>query len=157
MSFFRDLAQRIGKTKGFAAVGIRAAPPIDRFVSTLTGGKKTLAGTVLPTFILVHRGRKSGREIRTPLSYIRASDGFALAGTNFGQKHHPHWSANLIANPNAAVIIGGEHVPVTARLAGDEEKARLWKQFVEMWPAYDTYVDRSGRNIRVFVLERRPS
>jgi deazaflavin-dependent oxidoreductase (nitroreductase family) len=124
-------------------------------ISRVTRGRRTFAGTVLPTLVLVHTGRKSGREIRTPLSFIRIDRGFGLAATNWGQSRHPAWSANLIANPEASVEVGGELIGVRARRASAEEKARLWPRFVEMWPAYDTYVTRSGRDIRVFVLERR--
>ena len=46
-------------------------------------------------------------------------------------------------------------MPVRARKVSDDEKNQLWPKFVAMWPAYNTYVKRSGRDIRVFVLERR--
>ena len=34
----------------------------------------------------------------------------------------------------------------------DAEKAEVWPRLVALWPAYDTYVEVSGRNIRVFRL-----
>lgn len=114
-----------------------------------------VADSVLPTLILVHRGRKSGREHRTPLSYIRIGDAFGLAGSNFGQPHHPAWSANLIAHPDAAVELDRKHIRVRARCVSDEEKEALWPRFVAIWPAYNTYRARTDRNIRVFVLEPR--
>ena len=58
-------------------------------------------------------------------------------------------------NPDARVVVEGRTTDVRARRVGAEEKAELWKKLVEMWPAYDTYEARSGRDIRVFVLERR--
>ena len=33
-----------------------------------------------------------------------------------------------------------------------EEKARVWPLVVSVWPAYDTYVSRTDRDIRVFLL-----
>ena len=155
MGLYQDTIKRLGHTRGFAAVFKRTLPHVDRIISRLTSGKHTFGETVVPTFVLVHKGRKSGRTFRTPLSYITVGDGFALAATNWGQPHHPAWSENLLINAEAHVVVGGETIDVRARRAGAEEKAELWKRFVEMWPAYDTYVTRSGRDIRVFVLERQ--
>ena len=155
MGAYQSVLKRLGHTRGFRFVFKRTLPKIDRVVSRMTGGKRTFAQTLVPTFVLVHTGRKTGREFRSPLSYVEVGDGFALAATNWGQDKHPLWSGNLIANPEAEVVVGGETIPVRARHVSEDEKAELWPQFVDMWPAYNTYVKRSGRNIRVFVLERR--
>ena len=34
-----------------------------------------------------------------------------------------------------------------------EERERVWPLLLRVWPAYDTYAGRAGRDIRVFVLE----
>jgi deazaflavin-dependent oxidoreductase (nitroreductase family) len=156
MGAYQSAMKRLGHTRAFRAVLKRTLPTIDRTVNRLSGGKFTLGSTVAPTFILVHTGRKSGREYRTPVAYVRLENGYALAGSNWGQAKHPAWSGNLIANPDARVIVGGEEVSVHARLALGVERAAIWERFVAMWPAYNTYDRRSGdRNIRVFVLERQ--
>lgn len=149
------MARRLGHTQRFARVAKHIAPPIDRFVYKLTRGKRVFVSGIIPTFIVVHIGARSGRRYRTPLTYIRVGDAFALAGTNFGQAHHPGWSANLLANPDAEVEVGGQTISVRARRADDRENAELWTRFVEVWPAYNTYRERSGRDIRIFVLEPR--
>jgi deazaflavin-dependent oxidoreductase (nitroreductase family) len=155
VGLYERTIKRLGHTRGFASVMKRIAPPIDRTFYRLTRGKRVFADSVIPTFILVHTGARSEHRYRTPLTYIRVGDGFALAATNFGQAHHPGWSKNLMANPDATVEIGGREIPVRARRVDEREKAELWPHFVEIWPAYDTYLKRSGRNIRVFVLEPR--
>lgn len=148
--------QRVGRTKSWAAVMKHVAPPVDRVLHRVSGGRFNMAGIAIPTFMLIHRGAKSGKTYRTPLSYITAGDAFVLAGSNFGQAHHPAWTANLLAHPEVFVEVKGERIPVRARRASETEKAELWPRFVEMWPAYGEYEIRSGdRNIRLFVLERR--
>lgn len=155
MGLYQRAVKRFGHTKLFAAVFKRVMPPADLLVHRLTGGRRVFADSVLPTLVLVHRGRRSGRQIRTPLSYIRIGESFGLDGSNFGQPNHPAWSGNLLANPDASVEVGGESIPVRARRVSDEEKEALWPRFVEMWPAYNTYRTRTDRNIRVFLLEPR--
>jgi deazaflavin-dependent oxidoreductase (nitroreductase family) len=132
MGVYQRVMKRLGHTLGFAIVMKRLLPRIDRVVSKVTGGRKTFGSTVLPTFVLVHTGAKSGKEYHTPLSYVRSGDGFALAASNWGQDHHPGWSHNLTAHPDVAVIVDGETVPVRARRAPAEEKATLWPRFTEM-------------------------
>jgi deazaflavin-dependent oxidoreductase (nitroreductase family) len=153
MGFYADTVKRLGHKPWFASIFKRIAPPIDRLVHKLTGGRRVFTDGVLPTLILVHQGRRSRLEYRTPISYIQVGGGFALAATNWGQSHHPAWSTNLLANPDATVEVNGARIRVRARRVDEREKSELWPRFVDIWPAYDTYVKRSGRNIRVFVLE----
>ena len=156
MGAYQRVMQRFGHTTAFATVMKRILPHIDRAVSKATGGKHTFGETVLPTFVLVHKGAKSGKEYRTPLSFLTLENGFALAASNWGQDHHPGWSFNLDAHPDVSVVVDGETVPVRARRATPDERSALWSRFVEMWPAYDTYETRAAkRAIKVFVLERR--
>jgi deazaflavin-dependent oxidoreductase (nitroreductase family) len=147
--------RRLGHTKAFRAAFKGTLPHVDRALSRVSGGRWTLGDTVAPTLILVHTGRTSGKTYRTPLAYVRYRDGFALAGSNWGQTKHPAWSGNLIANGDVSVKLRGEETRVRARLATPEERSELWPLFVEMWPAYKTYIKRAGdREIRLFVLER---
>ena len=78
-----------------------------------------------------------------------------MVGSNFGRPEHPAWTGNLIANPDAEVSFGGRVTPVRAELLDDAAKEAIWPRLTTVWPTYDRYVDRSGRNLRVFLL--RPS
>ena len=155
MSAIQRGIRRFGHTKTFALVMKHVAHRLDNFVSRVTGGKRTLAGTALPTLILVPRGARSGKTYHTPRASIDVGDGFGLVGSNYGQQHHPAWSGNLLANADAEVVVDGQTIPVRARRVSGDEKAALWPRFTAIWPAYDTYVERSGRDLRVFVLEKR--
>lgn len=78
-----------------------------------------------------------------------------VVGSNFGGEHHPAWSYNLIAHPDATTTMEGRNTPVTAELLDDEDKARVWPQLVEEWPPYARYAERTERDLRVFRLDRR--
>ena len=149
-----ETIQRLGHKKWFAAIGRRVAPRVDRFLLKVTGGRGvTIGRKALPTLFLTTVGRKSGQERVTPLLYLRDGDRFIVAGSNWGQPHHPAWALNLKAHPRARIQIGRKRTDVVARVAEGEERERLWPFLEEKWPAYRTYKERSGRDIMVFVLE----
>lgn len=76
-----------------------------------------------------------------------------IVGSNFGRAGHPAWSENLLADENAAVQIRGRHRQVRARLAGEEEKLRLWPRLLALYPTWDAYTARTDRRFRIFILE----
>jgi deazaflavin-dependent oxidoreductase (nitroreductase family) len=87
------------------------------------------------------------------LVFLRQGRSLLLAGSNFGQSHHPAWSANLLAHPDAEVRIGGERFAVRARLLEGAERQAAWELFRAAGP-YRVYETRTDRTIRVFALDR---
>jgi deazaflavin-dependent oxidoreductase (nitroreductase family) len=77
-----------------------------------------------------------------------------VIASNWGQAHHPGWSANLLAHPDATVTLRGRTVAVRARLVAGPERERLRGRLLEIWPAYATYEQRAAeRQLRTFRLE----
>ncbi len=152
----RRILGSIAATRTGARIYRAVLPGLDRATKRLTSGKHTFTEFVLPTLVLVSTGRRSGLERRQPLIHQPTDNGWAVVGSNWGQEHHPAWTHNLLADPEAAVEIDGDVVPVTARLTEGDERERLYGRFEELSPNYREYRDWSGgREIRVFVLERR--
>jgi deazaflavin-dependent oxidoreductase (nitroreductase family) len=149
--------QRLGHSDLVGRVAPRALPPVDRFLSRVSGGRWHVLGNALPTLMMTCTGRRSGQPREQPLAYVDASTGWAVVGTNFGQDHHPAWTHNLLADPDATVQVDGATHAVRARLLeeGSPDRRVLWERFVAMWPAYDTYLRRTERRPRLFVLERQ--
>ena len=149
----RRLVRRAGHTRTLS----RLAPllvPADRLVGRLTRGRVVALGLV-PSLVLTTTGRRSGLPRSNPLLYVPDGDGYVLVGSNWGQTAHPAWALNLVAQPRAIVTLKGETFPVRATLVTGAERERLWALAVREWPAYDTYVRRSGgRAIKVFRLTR---
>lgn len=153
MGWYTNVIRSLGHTRWFAAVG-RTAVPLDRWLQRKTGGRVTILGrSALPTLLLTTQGRKSGLPRTVPLLYAPDGDSFVVTASNWGQEKHPAWSGNLLASDEAIVSLpGGREIPVRAALAEGGERDRVWPLVTKVWPAYDTYVVRSGRAIRVFVL-----
>ena len=156
MGWYTNVIRSLGHRPWFAAAG-RTLVPVDRWLQRRTGGRVTILGrSALPTLLLTTQGRKSGLPRTVPLIYAADGDSFIVTASNWGQEHHPAWSGNLLAASAASVMLpGGNEIPVLAALAEGAERDRVWPLVTKVWPAYDTYVERSGRDLRVFVLTPR--
>jgi deazaflavin-dependent oxidoreductase (nitroreductase family) len=132
----------------------RRLVPFDRWLERRTGGRLSIAWP-LPVLQLTTIGRRTGTASTTPLLYARVGADWIVTASNWGQPHHPDWSANLIANPDATIEIGAEHIDVHATLATGADRERLWAAVTAVWPAYETYAQRAGREIRLFRLTAR--
>jgi deazaflavin-dependent oxidoreductase (nitroreductase family) len=106
----------------------------------------------VPTLLLTTTGRKSGQPRTTPLIHARDGGDDLVVASMGGAPQHPQWYLNLVANASAQIQDRSDHIDVTARTAGENEKARLWKIVAEQWPNYDVYQSRTDRVIPVVVL-----
>jgi deazaflavin-dependent oxidoreductase (nitroreductase family) len=109
----------------------------------------------VPTMLLEHRGRKSGKVFVTPLLYMRDGDDVVIVASQGGRPEHPQWYRNLVANPDAFVEIGAERRPVRAVVADAEQRARLWPKLVDVYADFDTYQSWTEREIPVILLQPR--
>lgn len=125
---------------------------MDRAVSRLTRGRVMMAQWIVPSIVLTTTGAKSGQLRRTPLATIPLDEDLYVVASNFGGENHPAWSYNVIANPEVTVTLHGEDRPMTATLLDPDQKRQVWPRLVEVWPPYDRYLERSGRELRVFRL-----
>ncbi|MGB8651841.1 MAG: nitroreductase family deazaflavin-dependent oxidoreductase [Mycobacteriales bacterium] len=145
--------QRVAGLPFFAGVAGRVMPPVDRGLSRLTGGRLAVSQLLVPTLVITTTGAKSGLPRTTPLATLPDGDAFYVVGSNFGGGAHPGWSANLLKTPEATVTYRGRTTAVRAHLLDEQEKAAVWPRLLKIWPTYDRYVERSGRNLRVFRLD----
>ncbi|WP_280272779.1 nitroreductase/quinone reductase family protein [Nocardia wallacei] len=135
---------------------VRKLTPLDRKVLERTAGRYTVLGPIgAPIILLTTTGRKSGQPRTAPLLYVHDGDTLYVIGSNFGQPHHPAWTANLLADPTATVTIAGERIPVHADPIEDPaRKEEIFTRFVQTTRAYATYRTRTTRNLRIFALTR---
>lgn len=105
--------------------------------------------------VLTTTGRKSGEPRKFPLIFGRDGDDYLIVASKGGAPEHPGWYRNLVANPEAVIQVKADVIPVTARTATAQEKARVWPVMVEEWPAYDEYQAKTERDIPVVILTPR--
>ena len=107
-----------------------------------------------PTLILTTQGRRSGEERLNALIYGMHGDDPVVVASRGGSPQHPGWYLNLRENPDVRVQIRGERFRARARVATPEERPELWEQMTGLWPDYDTYQEKTDREIPVVILER---
>jgi deazaflavin-dependent oxidoreductase (nitroreductase family) len=108
-----------------------------------------------PMLLLDHVGARSGIKRTSPLVYGRDGENLVLIASKGGYPKHPAWFHNLLANPDTRVQVGSQVRNVNARVAEGEERERLWKLMVGVYPGYEGYRRRTERQIPVVVLEPR--
>ena len=103
-----------------------------------------------------HTGARSGVRRTSPLMYHADGDHIAVAASKAGQPSHPAWFHNLRANPDTTIQIGSVVRAVRARVATDEERDRLWPEFVAFYPGYDFFQRHAKRRtIPIVILDPR--
>jgi deazaflavin-dependent oxidoreductase (nitroreductase family) len=147
----------LGRQDWFNWLGPRLFTPVDAWLYSRTHGTIVSAGPpVLPLLMLTTLGRLSGRARAVPLLYMRHGDDVLVVGSNWARTHHPGWSENLLANPTCVVKIGRSTNHACARLVPADEAEALWPRLEAFCPVWRVYRERSGRELRLFALRRRP-
>ncbi|GAB3804928.1 nitroreductase/quinone reductase family protein [Humibacter antri] len=141
------------RTGFFRAVGPAVMPPLERGMAFITHGRLQLSGLLVPSLVLRTTGAKSGLQRETTLMYCPEPGGRMLVtGSNFARDTHPAWTANLLAHPDATVVVHGRPIAVRAQLIADDEREDVWAYIQHQWPGYRGYERASGRVLRVFRL-----
>ena len=104
--------------------------------------------------LLHHRGAKTGTARVSPLAYAPVDGGYAIFASKGGAPTNPAWFHNVVANPDTTVEVGTETVPVRARVAGPDERERIWTAQKSRAPQFAEYEQKTTRQIPVVILER---
>ena len=108
---------------------------------------------LLPTLLLTTRGRKSGEARALPLIYGELGASYVVIASKGGMPDHPLWFRNLEADASCELQAGAKKLSARARVAEGEERERIWKQMVEVYPPYVDYQKNTERTIPVVVLD----
>jgi deazaflavin-dependent oxidoreductase (nitroreductase family) len=149
----RSVIAPLSRTRLFRAVAPAALPPIESFLRRASGGRLQLSGLLVPSLVLHSTGAKSGRPRESALMYTPDGRGRAIvAGTSFARDKHPDWTYNLLAHPEADIVVRGRRMQVRATLIGPEGREEAWRRIEKQWPGYRGYERDSGRTVRLFLL-----
>jgi deazaflavin-dependent oxidoreductase (nitroreductase family) len=144
-----------GFSSSLGATGLRWVGKLNVPLYRLSGGR--IGGRVnrAPVLLLTTTGRRSGQQRTAPVVYLQDGENVVVIDTNAGNAKVPAWSLNLKAKPEGEVEVGRHRYPVRARVAGGEERERLWRDHNEQYAGFDDYQEKLERAISVIVLEPR--
>jgi len=138
--------------------------PSDRFLKMMnavhraalkvSGGRLGWTASNMPVVELTTTGRKTGRRHAVMLtSPIRDGDALVVVASRGGDDRSPAWYLNLVANPEVDVAVQGKPpVPMLARVATDDQRARLWPLVTVDHRNYADYQKRTEREIPLVLL-----
>jgi deazaflavin-dependent oxidoreductase (nitroreductase family) len=106
-----------------------------------------------PLLLLHTTGAKSGQERVNPVMYRTDGNALVVFASKAGADTNPDWFHNLRANPLVRVEVGTDTRDVVARVADQDERARLWAAQKNDWPGFADYEKRTDRQIPVVILE----
>ncbi len=149
----RAIVAPLTRTRAFRWSAPRVMPPIEQAIAALTGRSVQLSSLLVPSLILTTVGAKSGLPRDSVLMYTADGDGRAIiAGTSFAREHHPAWTYNLLAHPEAEIAVRGRRYVVRASLIDTDAREQAWRLIESQWPGYRAYERKSGRTVRLFRL-----
>jgi deazaflavin-dependent oxidoreductase (nitroreductase family) len=119
------------------------------------GGEVSGPFSGAPMILVTHTGAKTGKTYTTPLVYTRDADNYVIVASKGGAPENPQWFGNLVANPDTTIEVGTMTIPVRARVAEGDERARLYRAHADLMPNFDEYAKATTRQIPVVVLEPR--
>ena len=91
-----------------------------RYLNPLLG---RIAPNLPPAAVVVHVGRRSGREYRTPVLALRTGNSFAIP-LPYGNR--VDWVRNVLAAGGAGLVRGGKSLRLEApRIVGEGERNRI--------------------------------
>ena len=85
----------------------------------------------MPTLLLEHKGRKSGKVFASPLVYINDGDDVIIVASMGGRDENPQWYYNLVADPDVHIEMGRDRRAVHAVVASPRRRngcGRSWSR-----------------------------
>jgi len=140
------------------AVGNRVLENGHRSLLKLTGGRLPRTTFGMKPVELYTTGRKSGKLYSTMLcTPVHDERRVVLVASKGGYQDHPDWYKNLVVNPDVELIIDNRTLPMHARTASSEERAKLWPAVVAVSKRYSDYQRNTGREIPLVICEPSPA
>ena len=108
-----------------------------------------------PIVVVTSVGARTGSLRKTALMRVEHDGEYAIVGSQGGSHEHPKWVANVRRHPHVELQDGAEKHDYTARELEGEERELWWRRANETWPAYDSYQEKTERDIPLVILRQR--
>jgi F420H(2)-dependent quinone reductase len=106
-----------------------------------------------PVVLLTTIGARTGLLRKTPLMRVEHAGTYAVVASRAGGDEHPHWYANVLADPHVELRDGAMTYRLVAREVTGAERTAWWSRACTVFPSYVDYASRTRRRIPVLLLE----
>lgn len=133
---------------------LKSMNAIHKAVLAVSFGKVGWKAGSMPVVELTTIGRKSGlpRSVMLTCPVVEGPN-YVIVASRGGDDVHPSWFVNLRDNPAVEVKIQGKpKVKMTATIASDAERERLWPLVTKDYKNYANYQTKTDRVIPVVIL-----
>jgi deazaflavin-dependent oxidoreductase (nitroreductase family) len=136
-------------------LSLKAMNAFHRTVLKASGGRLGWQAARMPVIELTTTGRKSGHQHSVMLtSPVQDGSTIVVVASRGGDDAHPAWFLNIRSDPRVEVSLQGKpKVPMRARMATVEERARLWPLVTADHKNYADYQTKTAREIPLVLLE----
>ena len=105
-----------------------------------------------PVLLLHSKGARSGEERVNPMMYLGDGDRYLVFASAAGADRNPAWYWNLVANPDASVEVGDDHLDVHAVELKGAERDEKYAEQARRYPGFADYQRKTSRTIPVLAL-----
>lgn len=137
---------------------VRTAWKVHRAIFKVTGGRRGLWlpkpdkwGAMRVTTI----GRRTGKKRSVILGYYEDGSNLVTMAMNGWGEGEPAWWLNLLAQPEATVVLANGRRAVSAAAAQGPERERLWARWREMDDDVDRYAKMRSTETAIVILSPR--
>ncbi len=130
---------------------------VHRVLLTASFGRIGWDAGNMPVLELTTTGRKSGKPRAVMLtSPYQEGDAIVIVASRGGDDTHPAWFLNLRDKPDVMVSFKGKPAEaMTAHVADEAERARLWPLVTSSQKRYAGYQSKTEREIPLVLLKPR--
>jgi deazaflavin-dependent oxidoreductase (nitroreductase family) len=134
----------------------RAMNAAHRVLLKLSAGRMGWNVSNMPVLELTTKGRKTGIPRSVMLtSPLQDGTTFIVVASRGGADLPPAWFLNLRDNPEVEVTLHGQPAQhIRARIAGPDERRRLWPRIVSDHKNYADYQRKTTRELPLVLLEQ---
>ena len=103
--------------------------------------------------LIKYKGRKSGKIFITGLIYGDIGGEVAICASKGGADSHPAWYLNIHDSEAVEFQVATQAFRGTWRELEGEEREKVWKFMVDVFPAYAKYQASTGRKIPLVMMK----
>ncbi len=136
-------------------LALKAMNGVHRVILTISGGRLGWSAGNMPVLQLTTVGRKSGQPRSVMLtSPLQEGATIVVVASRGGDDRHPAWFLNLRDHPEVEVSFkGASKQTMTATVATDEQRARMWPEVTSTYENYAGYQTKTDREIPLVLLD----